>query len=155
MRTAQAETLIAASIAKVWDVILDLPRYGEWNPFTVKIDCPGGPRVGAPVKLHVRWNDGSGVVSPEKIVRIDPPAQGAGGVVRGVFGYNFGTLLSTLNLVRSRRLQIVEQIDAIHTRYRTEIELTGLLAGLTPLAKVQDGFDRQTAALKQRCESLP
>ena len=153
MKTAHAETVISAPIAKVWQVLLDLERYPEWNPFTVRVDCPGGPRVGAGIRLHVRWGDGGGVISPEKIVLIEPPARGANGRLRGVFGYNFGTILSTLNLVRSRRLQIVEEQADGSTRYSTDIQLTGLLAGLTPLAKVQDGFDRQTAALKKRCES--
>jgi hypothetical protein len=153
MRTAAAEAIIAAPIDQVWAVMMDLERYPEWNPFTVRVECPGGPRVGAPVKLHVRWADGSGVVSPEKIARLEPPAKAGDGIKRGVFGYNFGTILSTLNLVRSRRLQIVESLPDGKTRYRTEIELTGLLANLTPIAKVQEGFDRQTAALKARCES--
>jgi hypothetical protein len=153
MRSAAAEAIIAAPIDKVWQVMMDFDRYPEWNPFTVRIECPGRPRVGASVKLHVRWADGTGVVSPETIARLEPPPPAGGGPRRGVFGYNFGTLLSTLNLVRSRRLQIVESLPEGQTRYRTEIELTGLLANLTPIAKVQEGFDRQTAALKARCES--
>jgi hypothetical protein len=152
MKTAQAEVLINAPTAKVWEVMMDLERYPEWNPFTPKVECPGGPRVGAPIRLHVRWNDGKQMVSPEKIVRIDAPEKGANGLLRGVYGYNFGTILSTLNLVRSERLQIVEEQPDGKTLYRTTIQLTGLLAGLTPLPKVQDGFDRQAAALKAYCE---
>ena len=153
MKTAQAEVLINAPTTKVWEVMMDLERYPEWNPFTPKVECPGGPKVGAPIRLHVRWNDGKQMVSPEKIVRIDAPERGANGLLRGVYGYNFGTILSTLNLVRSERLQIVEEQPDGKTLYRTTIQLTGLLASLTPLPKVQDGFDRQAAALKAYCES--
>ncbi len=154
MQEPQAETLVDAPIQRVWDVMLDFARYPEWNPFIVKVDRPEGVRVGAPVGLHVRWGDGKGLVSPERIGRIEPPALAGDGRLRGVFGYNFGTLLATLNLVRSERLQIVEQQADGKTLYRSSIKLTGLHAGLTPRAKVQDGFDRQTAALKKRCESL-
>lgn len=152
MKTAKAEVRINAPIDTVWAVMMDLDGYPNWNPFTPKVECPGGPKVGAPIKLHVRWSDGKQMVSPERIVRIDPPQKGANGLSRGVYGYNFGTILSTLNLVRSERLQIVEEQADGSTVYRTTIQLTGLLSGLTPLPKVQDGFDRQAAALKQRCE---
>lgn len=152
MKTARAEVLINAPVDRVWDVIMDLDHYPEWNPFTPKVECPGGPRVGAPIRLHVRWGDGKQMVSPEKIVRIDRPETGADGRKRGIYGYNFGTVLATLNLVRSERLQIVEEQPNGRTLYRTTIQLTGLLSGLTPIAKVQDGFDRQAAALRERCE---
>ncbi len=152
MKTAQAEVTINAPTTKVWEVMMDVERYPEWNPFTPKVDCPGGPKVGAPIKLHVRWGDGKQMVSPEKIVRIDPPQKEANGLLRGVYGYNFGTILSTLNLVRSERLQIVEEQADGSTKYRTTIQLTGLLSSRMPMDKIQDGFNRQAAALKARCE---
>ena len=40
-----------------------------------------------------------------------------------------------------------EQSDGT-TRYRTTIQLTGLLSSRMPMDKIQDGFDRQAAALK-------
>lgn len=152
MQTAHAEVLIEAPIQKVWEVMLDLDGYPRWNPFTPRVDCQGPPRVGAPIRLHVRWADGKGVVSPERIVRLEPPAPDAEGRLRGVYGYNFGTLLATLNLVRSERLQIVEAISETQTRYTTTIRLTGAFSSRVPIAKIQDGFDRQTAALKAYCE---
>lgn len=150
MQTASAEALIHAPIQKVWEVMMDLPNYKDWNPFTPQVDCPGGAKVGAPIKLHVRWGDGSGLISPEKIVRMDAPS---GNPARAVYAYNFGTILSTLNLVRSHRQQILEEQPDGTTLYRTHIEMTGLFSGFTPLAKVQDGFNRQTAGLKKYCES--
>lgn len=150
-RHAQSETLIDAPIQKVWDVIMDLKNYPDWNPFTIEVENRDGPVVGAAIRLHVRWSDGKGLISPERISRIEPPA-GDAGARRACYGYQFGTILSALNLVRSDRLQMLEERPGGKTFYRTTIAMTGLLSGLTPLAKVQDGFDRQTAALKQRCE---
>jgi uncharacterized protein YndB with AHSA1/START domain len=152
MRHAKAETMIDAPIEKVWEVIMDLKNYPDWNPFTVEVENPEGPKVGAAIRLHVRWNDGKGLISPEFISRIEPPAKGADGVKRAVYGYKFGTLMNTLGLVRSNREQVLEERPGGKTHYQTRIDMWGLLAGLTPLAKVQDGFDRQTAALKKRCE---
>ncbi len=154
MRTAQAETVIDAPFQRVWDVMLDLKRYPEWNPFTVQIDCPEGMRAGAPIDLHVRWADGSGLISHERISYVQPPAAGSDGGQRASYAYNFGGPLAALNLVRSHRVQEIRQLPDGKTHYRTHIQLTGLLSGFAPLNKVQDGFDRQTAALKRRCESL-
>ena len=154
MKTAQAEALIEAPIAKVWEVMLDLPRYPEWNPFTVRIDVPQGIKEGGPIDLHVRWASGRGLVSHEKIVRIAAPGSPGMGPGKASFEYNFGGPMAALNLVRSHRIQALEAVDGGRTRYRTTIRMTGLLSGLTPVASVQDGFDRQAAALKARCESL-
>ncbi len=42
---------IDAPIELVWDVLTDVARYGEWNPFT---QCEGADlRVGAPIHLDV------------------------------------------------------------------------------------------------------
>lgn len=154
MQTAAAEVLIQAPIQRVWAVMLDLEAYPQWNPFTPRVECQGPPRVGAPIRLHVRWADGQQVVSPERIVRLEPPAPDAQGQLRAVYGYNFGTLLATLHLVRSERLQILEALDPATTRYRTTIRLTGALSSRVPISKIQDGFDRQAAALKAYCEQL-
>lgn len=152
-QTTRAEVQIDAPIARVWDVMMDLDRYGEWNPFTPRVECERPPRVGAPIRLHVRWSDGRKLVSPEKIVRIDPPAPDAQGRLRAVYGYNFATVLATLNLVRSERLQVLEALSPQRTRYTTTIVLTGLFAARVPMAQIQDGFERQAAALRNHCES--
>lgn len=151
-QTAQAEIIIDAPIARVWDVMMDLDRYAEWNPFTPRVECERPPRVGSPIRLHVRWADGKSLVSPEKIVRIDPPAPDADGRMRAAYGYNFATLLARLNLVRSERLQILEALAPERTRYLTTIKLTGALASRVPIAQILDGFERQAAGLKRWCE---
>ncbi|MBI2382835.1 MAG: SRPBCC domain-containing protein [Gammaproteobacteria bacterium] len=154
MTTAHAEAIIEAPIERVWQVMMDLPRYGDWNPFTPRVDCPGGPKVGAPIALHVRWADGKGLISNERIVQVDAPAPGPDKILRACYAYNFGGPLAAMNLVRSHRTQELEQLPDGRTRYRTHIQLTGLFAGFAPIKKVQDGFDRQTAGLKQHCEKL-
>ena len=154
MPTAAAEIIIDAPATLVWRTILALEHYPDWNPFTPRIDCPGGPHVGAPIDIHVRWSNGKGLISRERIGRLEPLGAGGDGILRGVYGYNFGGPLAALGLVRSERLQIVEQLADRRTQYSTTIRLWGLLAGATPLQLIQDGFDRQTAALKRRCEEL-
>ena len=42
---------IDAPVAVVWQVLTDLDRYAEWNPFTVRIDTTF--KLGDPVHLHI------------------------------------------------------------------------------------------------------
>ena len=42
---------IAAPVEQVWEVLADFGRYGEWNPFTTRVDT--NFEVGSPVDLHV------------------------------------------------------------------------------------------------------
>ena len=43
---------INAPAALVWEVLTDLPRYGEWNPFCVA--CESTLEMGAPVKMTLK-----------------------------------------------------------------------------------------------------
>lgn len=47
---------IRAPASTVWQVLTDLPKYGEWNPHCVK--CESTLELGAPVKMTLRnhWN---------------------------------------------------------------------------------------------------
>jgi uncharacterized protein YndB with AHSA1/START domain len=41
----RAEAVIAAPAERVWDMLVDLPRYAEWNPWNVHVEgdlSPGG-----------------------------------------------------------------------------------------------------------------
>ena len=48
---------IGAPAAIVWDILVDLPRYGEWNPFCVKAEST--LEIGAPIHMTLTnfWND--------------------------------------------------------------------------------------------------
>ena len=42
---------IDAPVERVWEVLTDFERYGEWNPFTTRVDA--NLEVGASVSLRV------------------------------------------------------------------------------------------------------
>lgn len=48
---------IDAPASVVWEILTDLERYGEWNPFCVK--CVSTLELGAPVEMTLKnfWND--------------------------------------------------------------------------------------------------
>jgi hypothetical protein len=48
---------IDAPASIVWEILTDLPRYGEWNPFCIKAEST--LEIGAPIVMHLTnfWND--------------------------------------------------------------------------------------------------
>lgn len=147
---AEASIDIDAPPAHVWAVMLDLARYHEWNPFIVAVDHAGSPALGGALRLHVRWNDGTGASSGEEITELVAPD----GERPGRLAYRFTGLLPAFGLIRATRVQQVAPLPGDRCRYFTREEFTGLLTRFLPLAKVQDGFDRHARALKARAEAL-
>ena len=152
---AQSSVSIDAPISVVWDVMVDVDAYAEWNPFIVDIDGPSGRPlgVGDDLVLHVRWSDGKGVTTRERITRMEPPVA-HGEVQRALLEYELRGPIAALHLTRGRRLQALEQRAGEPTVYITSERLHGLLVRLAPIDKVRDGFERHAAALKARAEAL-
>jgi hypothetical protein len=149
MPTAESSIEIAAPVDLVWQVMIDVDRYREWNPFIVSIDSDGKITVGSSMTLHVRWEGGGGASSGERVTRMDAPIGG-----KGAFEYSFTGWMHTLAMVRATRVQTVEELAPRSTRYHTRESFGGWLAGAIPLKKVQRGFELHAQALKTRAESL-
>jgi hypothetical protein len=64
---------IDAPASVVWDVLVDLGNYGEWNPFCVK--CESTLEIGAPVKMTITntWNPGELTDVVEYVCAFEPP----------------------------------------------------------------------------------
>ena len=63
-RTYRAEVEIAAPPKRVWDVLIDLDRYGAWNPFTPKVVTDLAP--GSPVEITV-------ILGGKQVVQVEWP----------------------------------------------------------------------------------
>ncbi len=148
----RASVEIDAPIEQVWAVMLDTGAYGEWNPFVVRADSPTPAKVGDPIVLHVKWANGKGTTSPERIIALEPPHDAADGVRRATLAYVYEGLPAKLGLVRGTRYQELRQEPGGPTRYETEEEFSGPLVPLAGPNRVEDGFRRHAAALKARCE---
>jgi hypothetical protein len=151
---ATASTVIEAPMQLVWDVMLDVERYAEWNPFIVRVGLPAKrpPELGDRLVLHVRWRTGGRARSSERIVTLDGPE--ASGGRRALLEYEYGGPLSGARLVRGRRRQELNRLQDGITTYSTFERLHGALAWAAPIARVQDGFERHAQALKERAEAL-
>lgn len=141
-RVASDPVEIEAPAERVWDILVDFERYGEWNPFTTRVEA--SLEIGSPVMLHVRLGRLQRR-QPERIETVEPPHLLAWGTT---MGHPF--LLSAL------REQRVEALSETRCRYLTTDATTGLL---TPLVAVlfgrliRQGFNDLAAALKTRAEA--
>lgn len=148
--TAHYEIVIQAPIQEVWNVMVDIHAYREWNPFVVGIDCADEPaRVGSDLTLHVMFGNGKRLKTLERISALQAPSAG-----RALLEYQFLGPVADLGMVRGGRQQMLEALDANTTRYISHEDLTGWLSWLAPIKQVQDGFERHAKALKTRCEQM-
>ncbi|MDP3894346.1 SRPBCC domain-containing protein [Nocardioides sp.] len=151
----EAATQIDAPLDLVWEIMLDTPAYGGWNPFVVRADCPQPPSVGDPITLFVAWAGKEGRTrSPERISVLDHPSTGPDGVTRATLAYVYEGLPARLGLVRGTRYQRLTQAPGEPTAYATVEEFSGPLVRLAAPGRVADGFERHAVALKQRAEHL-
>lgn len=148
MSNPSASVDIAAPIDLVWAVMLDVERYGEWNPFVQRVQTATPAQVGNPITLHVRWANGRSTVSPERISAIEPPSGG-----QALLAYVYEGWPARLGLVRGTREQRLTAVGGA-TRYDTVEFFSGPLVRLAGPARVADGFRRHAEALKLRAESL-
>ncbi|GAB2971065.1 SRPBCC domain-containing protein [Nocardioides montaniterrae] len=149
-----ARVEIDAPIEVVWRVMLDTATYAEWNPFVVRAETAQPPAVGNPITLHVRWANGRGATSPERITALDAPAPDGSGAVSALMSYVYEGWPSRLGLVRGVRHQRLTQRGGGPTTYDTVEEFSGPLVPLAGPGRVADGFRRHAEALKLRAESL-
>lgn len=63
---------IAAPVERVWEVLVDMPRYGEWNPFCVRAEST--LELGAPVHMSLVDYTGGGALFPgvEFVCAVEP-----------------------------------------------------------------------------------
>jgi len=147
------DTLIESTIdidappERVWAILVDVAAYGEWNPFTPRVDAT--LRLGEPVVLHVAMRPGKGrITQREWCSANDPVARELG----------WGMTMGPAFVLRANRIQRLTPLDGGRTRYWTGDAFSGLLVpvvmGLYG-AHIQRGFDDAARALKQRAESPP
>ena len=136
---------IGAPTEFVWNVLVDYPRYPEWNPYTVKVVTTLA--VGDPIDLTLPSPDGSSgtFVNREHLRVVEPPRH---------LRYDTGDELPGIFAVRD---QWIEPLGAALCSYRTTDAFSGQYAGKVIEVSgpwVKAGFDAVAHALKARAEQL-
>jgi uncharacterized protein YndB with AHSA1/START domain len=140
------EVEIDAPASVVWEVLTDLPRYREWNPFTVQVESP--LQVGDPVDLHIPipGQHGAEMVVREYVVAVEPNHL-----------LSWEQRPSGDNKDAARRDQYIESLGPERSRYYTTDIFLGLNADRIMEQYggwVKTSFDAVAAGVKQQAERL-
>ncbi|MET0342941.1 MAG: SRPBCC family protein [Polyangiales bacterium] len=138
----RAEAEIRAPADKVWAILMDLPNYGKWNPYTTAMQST--LQIGAPMVMTVKMNALTTLTQTEYIRVLEPGHKACWGIDTTTPEANSG-----------ERCQWLEPLPDGGTRYVTEdlIEgsLNGLVSGLFD-ADLKRGFDGVARGLKAHAE---
>jgi len=147
----RSEADIDAPRELVWSILVDLPRYSEWNPFNVRMEST--LQIGAPVEMRVRMMGGLFRYVPggwyqrqvEYVRSLEPGRKVCWGddTIAG-------------GRVTALRCQWLEDLPGGRTRYVNEDDIGGPLAQVVVRffgSSMQVGFDRTAEALKARAEA--
>ncbi len=135
---------IAAPAATVWEVVTDLPRYGEWNPFVVA--CESTLAVGDPITMRVRVLPFFAQPQRETMLRHEPGR---------LFCYGLpGGPLRSLASSRSHEVAPEGPERAVYTsHFELEGWLEPVVRGLLG-RRLAWGFGAMSEAIRERAEAL-
>ncbi|SFV17296.1 SRPBCC domain-containing protein [Pseudoduganella namucuonensis] len=137
---------IDAPASLVWQVLVDLPRYHEWNPFTVRVES--SLVVGAPVDLYVPnpATPGENLRIVEYIAAVEPERL-----------LSWEQRPTAESKDAARRDQYVEALGPERSSYVTTDIFLGVNADEITKnfgAWVKHSFDAVALGVKQRAEAL-
>lgn len=142
--TVESQPLeIHAPVEVVWDTLLNVDAYSQWNPFTTRVETDF--QVGSPVHLRVvfgRFN----LNLTEWMREFEPLHTIA-------WGSDFGARV----LLTALKHQTLTRTSDSSCTYRTTDHMSGLLAPVVRILfsrAVLRGFDDTATALKDRCETI-
>jgi hypothetical protein len=138
----RAEVEIYAPIDHVWRVLTNIEGYGDWNPFTPKVETT--LEIGDPIHLCVRLVGNFTLNRVETVTRNQPYTLG--------WDMKIGSHI----LLYAERVQVLTPIDEGRTHYMTEDCFTGWLRpvvlGLFGRS-MERGFHDCGVGLKKAAES--
>ncbi|HVZ35069.1 MAG TPA: hypothetical protein VG963_21735 [Polyangiaceae bacterium] len=140
----RGESEIQAPASAVWDVLMDLDHYPQWNPYTIGMKST--LQIGDPMVMTVKMDD---LITLEQTEYIR--------VLEKDHKVCWGINTDTPDLNSGERCQWLEPLADGGTRYVTEDLIEGTLNPLVLLLFGDDtkvGFEGVAAALKVRVESL-
>lgn len=139
----RAEIDIDAPVKRVWEILTDLSRYHEWNPFTPKVEST--LRVGDPVRLTVQMRPNRRLVQVETVTTVETDRR-----------LCWAMKILAPPLLAAERCQTLTALDGGRTRYVTADNFRGVLFPLVNRlygADIQRGFTDVAESLKIRAET--
>jgi ribosome-associated toxin RatA of RatAB toxin-antitoxin module len=138
------ELQVNASAATVWNVISDLDKYPEWNPFVTK--CASTKKPGDPIVMRVRVLPFFAQPQTEFVKENEEGKK-----------FSYGMKPMPLGMLSSYRYHEITAIDENSCTYKSSFTLSGpwssfvkvLLAG-----NLRRGFTEMSNAIKERAENL-
>jgi len=133
---------IAASAAKVWSILVDLPAYAAWNPFIVW--AKGDPVAGSRLSIRAQPPGGAALRFRPLVLSAEPGRELRW---RGQF-----ILPGLFDGEHAFRIEP----NAAGVRFVQTERFSGLLVGVTPASlfeRIQQGFEAMNRALRQRAEA--
>lgn len=137
---------IEAPASLVWEVLIDLAQYPQWNPFTLRIDSTLA--LGAPVDLYLphHGKPGQTLRQREYLLAFEPEQLLSWGM-RWIHPWVMG----------ARRDQFLASLGASRCSYYTTDSFHGFLSSSVVKqhgAWIKQGFDAVALSLKKRAELL-
>jgi len=135
---------IDAPAAVVWDILTDLKRYPEWNPFCVQAEST--LEMGAPITMSITntWNPGETMRVVEYVCAFEPERL-----------LSWGMHWTPDWPYAARRDQVIETLGPAKCRYYSTDAFhgeTGVHVMRFAGPWVKAGFDATARALKKRAE---
>lgn len=135
---------IDAPRERVWSILVDIPRYAEWNPFTPRIETT--LKIGEPVILHVQMKPGQATMRQPEVMTSYVEGEELG----------WGTTMMHRTVLHANRTQRLTDLGGGRTRYVSVDRFQGAIVPIVMALygkHVQRGFDETAAALKRRAEA--
>jgi hypothetical protein len=141
MNEIKTEILIHASPEKVWEVLMDFPRYPEWNPLIKSI--AGETKPGSRLKIFIHPPESFGMTIQPKVLKLEPQKE-----------FRWKGQLFFKGLFDGEHYFHIEELGKGSVRFIHGEKFSGILIPLfgNMLRKTEVGFRQMNEELKKRCE---
>ena len=142
MKEVRTEITILANPERIWHVLVDFPKYQEWNPFIEEIS--GELQTGSRLKIHIKTPRGKNRSYEPQITKLVPNKE-----LRWI---GKGMLPGLLD---GEHIFAIEPLDEGKTLFVQSEIFNGFLVsmfGKTLDKEIRQGFEEMNQALKKRVE---
>jgi len=137
-KSVHSQILISATPQEVWSVLIDTPKYSEWNPVLIPIE--GQLKEGEKVTYEFRQDENTKSKIPSKVKKMIPnKLLNQGGGMNGIITFDHRYILEEIN--GQTKVTIHEDYQGIYVNFWNA----------TP---VEHAYVKLNKALKNRVETI-